>query len=237
MDNTSHNLEVTEGVCKIFEVDNIPGKRPCNIQPFMMLQGKIKELYQETHNSLGKRRIDECFLVDVEFRNKTLVIKSLKCLSNFISRDYSAIGSMKSRIHYSHFSSFIHPKENYSLLLKDHWFNRINDCALAILYHVDDITNYLNQFSNEINGITILDCGFLETEVLKPIYVAISLVGSCILISFHNLILVKDTAYSAGESLTIQELFWNYVILMTKNLTSYDKFKITIQMRNKVLAL
>ena len=66
---------------------------------------------------------------------------------------------------------------------------------------MDDITNYLNQFSNEINGITILDCRFLETEVLKPIYVAISLVGLRILISFHNLILV------AGESLTIQELF------------------------------
>lgn len=179
-----------------------------------------------------KKRTGECFLVYVEFRNESLVIKSLKYLSNFINWDYST----KQWSRYI-FYNLIHSKENYSLSLKYHWFNRINDCALAILYHVDDITNYLNQFSNEINGITILDCGFLETEVLKPIYVAISLVGSCILISFHNLILVKDTAYSAGESLTIQELFWNYVILMTKNLTSYDKFKITIQMRNKVLAL
>ena len=53
----------------------------------------------------------------------------------------------------------------------------INDCALTVLYHMDHITNYLDQFSNVINGITVFDHGFLEMEVLKPIYTAISLVG------------------------------------------------------------
>ena len=55
-----------------------------------MLQGKIKELCEQIHDSLGKKRIGECFLVNMEFRNDSLVIKSLKCLSNFINRDYSA---------------------------------------------------------------------------------------------------------------------------------------------------
>ena len=49
----------------------------------MMLQEKIKELCQDIHDSLGKKRIGECFLVDVEFKNESLVIKSLKCLSYF----------------------------------------------------------------------------------------------------------------------------------------------------------
>ena len=154
----------------------------------MMLQGKIKELCQEIHDSLGKKKISECFLVDVEFRNESFVVKSLKCLSNFINRDYSA----KPWNCHTHFSNFIHPKENHSFSLKDHRFNRLNDCALAILYHMDDIANYLEQFSNIINGISILDRSFLETEVLKPIYAAISIVGLHILKPFHNLVLDKE---------------------------------------------
>ena len=191
-DSISHNLEVIESFCEKFEVDNIPGTLLCNIHSLMMLQGINKELCQEIHDSLGKKRIGECFLVDVEFRNESLLIKSSKCLANFINRDNSA----KPWNSYSHFSSFIHPKENYSLSLKDRRFNRINDCARTILYHIDDTTNYLDQFSNVMNGITILDRGFLKMEVLKPIYAAISLVGLHILKPFHNLILDKDTTYS-----------------------------------------
>ena len=96
-----------------------------------MFQGEIKELHQEILDSLGKNRICECFLVDVEFRNESLVIKSLKCLTNFIDWDYSA----KPWSLYSHFSNFIHQKEENCLLsLKDHRFNRINDCTLTLLY-------------------------------------------------------------------------------------------------------
>ena len=107
----------------------------------------------------------------------SLVIKSSKCLYNFINQDYSD----KSWNHYSHFSNFIHPKENYSLLLKDHLFNVINDCALTASYHMDDNTNYLDRFSNVINGVTVLGHGILEMEVVTSIYTAISLVGLHIL--------------------------------------------------------
>ena len=158
----------------------------------MMFQGKIKELCQEIHDSLGKRKISECFLVDVEFRNESFVVKSLKCLSNFINRDNSA----KPWNRYSHFSNSILPKQNFSISLKDHRFNRLNDCATSVLYHMDDIANYLDQFCTIINGITILDRSFLEMEVLKPIYAAISLVGLHILKPFHKLILDKETKYS-----------------------------------------
>ena len=61
---------------------------------------------------------------------------------------------------------------------------------------MDGIANYFNKFSNVINSITITDHCFLEMEVLKPIYAAISLVGLQILKPFHNLIFDKDTPYS-----------------------------------------
>ena len=105
-------------------------------------------------------------------------MKSLKCLSNFINRDYSA----KPWNRYSHFSEFIKPKENHSLCLKDHRFNRLNDGALSVLYHMDDISGYLDRYDNIINGLSILDHSFLEMEVLKPMYAAIALVG----IHTHN---------------------------------------------------
>ena len=191
-DSTSHNLQVIEEVCEELEVENVPDTLLCNIHPLMMFQGKIKALCQEIHDSLGKKKINECFLVDVEFRNESFVIKSLKCLSNFINRENSA----KPWNRYSHFSNFILPKVNHSISLKDHRFNRLNDCARAVLYHMDDIANYLDQFSTISNGITVLDRSFLEMEVLKPIYAAVSLVGIHILKPFHKLIMGKETKHS-----------------------------------------
>ena len=101
-DSTSHNLEVIERVCQELEVEEVPRTLLCNVHPLMMFQGKIKELCQEIHDSLGKKKISECFLVDIEFQNESFVVKSLKCLTNFINKDYSA----KPWNRYSHFSSF-----------------------------------------------------------------------------------------------------------------------------------
>ena len=61
---------------------------------------------------------------------------------------------------------------------------------------MDDFANYFDQFSNVINRNAILDCGFLEMEVLQPIHAAISLFSLHILKTFYNLILDKDTTYS-----------------------------------------
>ena len=102
-DSTLHILEVTESVCKKFEVENIL-RTLCNIDPLMMLQGKMIELCREIHNSLGKNRIGECLVADAEFRNQSLIIKSLKHLRNLKNRNYSA----KLRNCYTHFSNFIH---------------------------------------------------------------------------------------------------------------------------------
>lgn len=102
-DSTFHSLEVTESVCKKFEVENIL-RTLCNIDPLMMLQGKIIELCREIHNSLGKSRIGECLVADVELRNQSLIMKFLKHLRNLKNRNYSS----KLRNCYTHFSNFIH---------------------------------------------------------------------------------------------------------------------------------
>ena len=139
----------------------------------MLFQQKIKALCQSIHDSLGKGKINDCFLVDVDFCSESFVIKAMKCLSNFINKENSA----KPWNRYGHFTAFIKPKKNMSLCLKDHRFNRLGDCAVTLLYHLDDITSYLDKFSNIVNGITVLDRSFVEMEILKPIFAAIGFIG------------------------------------------------------------
>ena len=83
-----------------------------------------------------------------------------------------------------------------SICLTDHRFNRLNDCALTVLYHIDDIAEYLDKFTSVTNGISILDRSFTEMEILKPIFCAISLLGIHITRPFHSLMMDKDTNYS-----------------------------------------
>ena len=136
----------------------------------MLFHQKIKALCQSIHDSLGKGKINDCFLVDVDFRSESFAIKAMKCLSNFINKE-------NSWNRYGHFTAFIKPKKNMSLCLKDHRFNRFGDCVVTLLYHLDDITSYLDKFSNIVNGITVLDRSFVEMEILKPIFAAIGFIG------------------------------------------------------------
>ena len=119
-DSTSHNLEVIGMVEKELQVNEIPKTLSCNVHALMMFQVKMKEICYNIHNSLRNKKFVECFLVDVEFKHESFVIKSLRCLSNFINNDYSC----KSWNRSGHFASVIAPKENRLLSLKDNCFNR-----------------------------------------------------------------------------------------------------------------
>ena len=193
-DSTEHNLGVIEKVCEELAVEetDIPLTLVCNVHPLMMFQDKVKKLCHVLHTSLGAKKISECFLVDIDFQNESFVVKAMKCLTNFINKDFSA----KPWNRYSHFTQFIRPKQNKSITLKDHRFNRLFDCALCVLYHMDDIAEYLDKFSSIVNGISILDRSFAEMEVLKPIFCAISLLGIHITRPFHSLLLDKNTTYT-----------------------------------------
>ena len=173
-------------------IESAPISVLCNVHPVMLFQRKIKELCQDIHEMIRKKKIKKCFLVDVEFHSESFVVKSLKCLSSFINAEYSAKPWNK----HSYFGDHIKPKKNMSLSLKDHRFNRLQDCCLALLYHLDDIADYLNENLHIINDINILDRSFIETKLLKPIYAAISLLGLHITRPFRELIIDTDTTYS-----------------------------------------
>ena len=203
-DSTAHNLRIMEQVAKDLNVEETPSAVICNIHPLMMFQTKIKELCQQIHDSFGKNKLNDCFLVDVEYRNESFIIKAIKCLSNLINSDNSS----KPWNRHSHFSEFIAPKKNMSLCLKDHRFNRIQDCSLSLLYHFDDIVKYLDKYKNIVNGLTVLDRSFAEMEILKPILATISLLGVHITRPFQTLIMDPSTNYSMLIK-TFEELYLN----------------------------
>ena len=153
-DSTEHNIGVIEKVCEHLEIEdqNVPLTFLCNVHPLIMFQDKVKALCKLLHSSVGAQKISECFLVDVEFNNESFVVKAIKCLTNFINRDYSAKPWNRS----NHFTEFIKPKPNMSITLKDHRFNRLFDSSLSILFHLCDISEYLDKYSSIVNGITIL---------------------------------------------------------------------------------
>ena len=175
-DSTAHNLKVTEAVCEelgIEEEEEKPKTLLCNVHPLMMFQGKLKKLFQQIHDLIGNHKIKECFLVETDFRSESFIWKSIRCLNNFISVEYSAKPWNK----HKDFESFINPKKNYSISLKDHRFNRLSDCCLSLAYHLEDITKFLEKFQNVTNGIAILDRSFVEMEILMPIYCTVALLG------------------------------------------------------------
>ena len=95
------------------------------------------------------KKIKDCFLVDVDFHSESFVIKAIKCFTSFINKESSS----KPWNIYEHFSELIKPKKNISLSLKDHRFNHLNDCALTLLHHLDDISLYLNEYQSVSNAI------------------------------------------------------------------------------------
>lgn len=190
-DSTSHNLEVMESVCEDFNV-KAPKALTCNIHPLMMMQRKVKEVFRLLHDMIGADKVKECFLTDIDLVNDDFITKSITCLTNFINKDHSA----KPWNRQSHFDNFIKPRKNLSITLKDHRFNRIFECCESLVYHVDDIANYLDRYRNIVNGISILDRSFVEMPILKPIFSAVSLIGIHITKPFQQLLIDVDTNYS-----------------------------------------
>jgi len=161
------------------------------IHPMMMFQRCITAVFQEIHDAIGNDSIKECFVTDVDFRNESFIYKAIACLCSFINSDYSS----KPWNRQEHFDAFIHPKKNQSLSLKDHRFNRLFDCCIRVLHHIDDIKDYLDTFSDIMNTVAILDRSFLDMELLKPILCAVSLINIHITGPYFRVLTSKDTNY------------------------------------------
>ena len=83
------------------------------------IERKLKDLCQEIDESLTKQKISDCFLVGIEFQKKLLILKAIKCSSNFINQE----SSPRPWNHCNHFEEFIASKEKTPFTLKD---NRLN---------------------------------------------------------------------------------------------------------------
>ena len=149
-------------------------------------------MFQDIHDGLGHAKIKDCFLVNIDFKNQSFIVKALKCLSLFMIKDFSAKPWNKS----SNFESFISTKKNESLSFKDHRFNRIFDCSATILHHLKDIKNYLEQNKQNLNAISIIDRVFLDMEILKPIFCATALMEMHITSPLMVILLDTNTKYS-----------------------------------------
>ena len=174
-DSIAHNLGVVEEVCKDLNVKEVPGSLLCNVHPLMVFDWKMKkEFCQKLHGFLGREKLADCFLVAVDFRRESFPIKAIKCLSNFICKDFSA----KPWWDYSsHFGEFIKPKQNVTVSLKDSWFNCLPYCCIRLLNLIDDIPSYLKKLSDILNNVAITDCSFVKMEILNPTFAAITFWG------------------------------------------------------------
>ena len=193
----------------------------------------MTQVFQDIHDGIGNSKIKDCFLVDIDFQNQSFILKAVKCLLSFINKDFSAKPWNRS----SHFESFIAPKVNESLSFKDHRFNRIFDCVSALLHHLDDIKDYLEKNQNVINGISIIDRGFLDMEILKPIFCATSLMGVHITRPLMHILLDNETTYTNLGSI-FTKLYNDLTVLQAHHFlqtsecvtsfSSSDVFKLTL---------
>ena len=71
----------------VYEIDR-PITLLCNIHPLMLFQNKLKEFYNEIQQSFGAKKLDDCFTVDVDFKDKNFIIKAIKCLTNFVNKQF-----------------------------------------------------------------------------------------------------------------------------------------------------
>ena len=190
-DSTEHNLGVIESVCAELETESVPDSLVCHVHPLMMFQRKGKAVFQESHDAFGTNTIKDCFVTEVDFRHESFIYKAIGCLCSFVNSDYSA----KPWNRQQHFDVFISPKKNEPLSRKDNRFDRVFDCCLHILHHLDDIKLYLDTYNNVLNGIAIIDRGFLDMEVLKPFFCAAALIGIHYTRPYLALLLNTDTKY------------------------------------------
>ena len=153
----------------------------CNAHPIKMFQRKIKQVWQEIHDAFGTNTIKDCFITDVDFSNESFTYKAVPCLCLFINKDFSSKPSNCQE----HFDVFTSQKKYESLSMKDQHFSRILEYCLQVLHNLDDIKFYLDTYQNILNGVAILDKTFLDTELLKPILCATTLIGIHFISPYH----------------------------------------------------
>ena len=68
---------------------------------------------------------------------------------------------------------------------------------MSLTYLIDDIASYLEKYSDILNNIAIIDRIFVQMEILKTIFAAISLLG---LYVFDYFLLIVNIGYKPWKS-------------------------------------
>ena len=138
-----------------------------------------------------------------------LLIQALTCIMHSLMMMQRKVKELFWVLHdtipwncHSHFNSFMSPRTNRSVTLKDHRFNRLFVCCEGLTHHLDDIAGYLDKYRNIVSGITILDRSFVKMTILKPIFCAVALIVIHITNAFQALVIDCDTNFS-----TLSEAF------------------------------
>ena len=50
-------------VCEEVESEHVPSSMVCNIHPLMMMQHKVKQMFQVIHDKIGNNKIKNCFFL------------------------------------------------------------------------------------------------------------------------------------------------------------------------------
>ena len=115
----------------------------------------------------------------------------MKVLKEIGQSNFNKVSQCKVEKCLSECNSYNHRSNN-----NNHLFNRLQDCCLSLMHHLNDIADYLNANSTIINNVAILDRSFSEMEFLKPIYGAIAFLRLHITRPFHTLLIDPSTTYS-----------------------------------------
>ena len=155
----------------------------------------------------------DCFITEIEFKNESFIYKALTCLCSLINKD----NSMKPWNKKDEFDSYIAPKKNMSLSMKDHRFNRLLECCIFIVYHMDDICGFLDKHNDIMNNLAILNRTFVNMEILKPIFCAVAWIGIQYTRPFLALMKSPSTEYS-DILYVFPTLYKDFNITVTKDM-------------------
>ena len=150
-------------------------------------------------------------MVEYDFHHESFVYKSHNISENFKQRLLKQTLESLWAI-FIIYSSHL-PLKKLSNIFKKLLFNCLNDWALALLYHLDNNTAYLEKYVGVSNGVFILDRTFVDIDngILKPgsthklmsspwwkqIFNAIALFDIHVPRPFHKFIMDKSTSYSS----------------------------------------
>ena len=88
-DSTSQNLGVIEMVCEEVQSEYVPSSLVCIIHPLMIMERKVKQLFQVILDKIGNNEINKSFYIDVDFKSESFLLKAIRCLTSFINRGFS----------------------------------------------------------------------------------------------------------------------------------------------------